>query len=218
MIQGIRRSTRNSTSVVRDHVVSEHRRALNYVIAGEVSYLLFAAVCVALHPGFVLKWNEGGISNYGLHEKTALFYTLALGLLALYNHRAAQYYDDEGQRSRRLRTLLDTYAAVVTAVLLSTYFYSRNSMLKELHFGLGTVLIVVVAIGSLRMYRLWPPTLGVRALLFVQLFGDVIALATALGAVHLLFLAEMVSNIGFASLLIRTAYRYDREESLQATA
>jgi hypothetical protein len=216
MIQGFRRSTQNGTSGQRGDVTFEYRRALRYIVAGEVSYLFFAMVCVALHPGYVLKWNEGGISNYGIHEKTAVFYTLALGLLALFSHRAAQFYDDGGQRSRRLRTLLDAYAAVVTAVLLSTYFYSRNVQLKELHFGLGTVLVVLVAAGSLWLYRLWPPSVGVSVLLFVQLFGDALALATAVGALHALFVAEIVSNIGFASLLIRTAYRYDREESRRA--
>jgi hypothetical protein len=215
MIQGFRRSTHNGTSVERRDVTFEYRRALRYIVAGEVSYLFFVVVCVALHPGYVLKWNEGGISNYGIHEKTAVFYTLALGLLALYSHWAAQIYDD-GQRLRRLRALLDAYAAVVTAVLLSTYFYSRNVQLKELHFGLGTVLVVLAAAGSLWLYRLWPPSVGVSVLLSVQLFGDALAFATAVGALHVLFIAEMVSNIGFASLLIRTAYRYDREESLRA--
>jgi hypothetical protein len=46
--------------------------AVTYVVRGEFAFLLFTGVCVALHPGIVLKWNEGGMSNYGLHLKTAV--------------------------------------------------------------------------------------------------------------------------------------------------
>ncbi len=180
---------------------------MNYVVRGELGFLFFTAVSVALHPGFVLKRNEGGMSNYGLHLKTALFYTLALGLLSLYSRRAALLYPKGERRTKRLRSLLLTYSAVVFFVLLSTYFYTLTVPLKDLHFALGTALIVVVGFGSLWMYRQWPPSTGATVLLLVQLAGDVLSLLTVIGALHVLFVAEMLSNIGFACLLVRTCRR-----------
>jgi hypothetical protein len=100
---------------------------------------------------------------------------------------------------------LFTYAAVVSSVLLSTYVYSLNTELKNLHYALGTVLILTVGFGSLWMYRLWNPTALVSALLLLQVFGDALALMTGVGSLHVLFLAEIVSNVGFAALVIRTA-------------
>ena len=50
-------------------------RAAAHIALGQISFGFFITVCVALHPGFVLKWNEGGVSNYGVHLKTALPYT-----------------------------------------------------------------------------------------------------------------------------------------------
>ena len=178
-----------------------------YVVRGEVYFLVLTGVSVALHPGYVLKRNEGGMSNYGLHLKTAWFYTLALALLALYSQRAASLYAHGDQRSRRLRVLLLSYSAVVFSVLLSTYFYTVNAALRDLHFSLGTALIVVVGVGSIWMYTLWPPSLAVRVFLLAQLLGDVLALLTVVGDLHVLFLTEMLSNIAFFALLVRTCRR-----------
>ncbi len=205
MIQGVRRSARQAAS--RRTPTSERWRAVAYVARGELLFLFFTAVSVSLHPGYVLKRNEGGMSNYGLHIKTAVPYTFALALLVLYSVRAALLYDDRDQRSRRLRLLIFTYSAVVFSVLLSTYFYTINDALEDLHFSLGTALILTVGVGSVWMYRLWPASMGIRALLLLQLTGDVLALLTVTGTLHLLFLTEILSNVAFAALLIRTGRR-----------
>jgi len=188
------------------------RRAVTYVAHGELAFLFFTAVSVALHPGFVLKWNEGGMSNYGLHIKTVVPYTLALVLLSHYSRRAGQLYAGGDSRSRRLGAMLKAYSAVVLSVMLSTYFYSLNNVLKDIHFAFGTLLVVVVGVASLWMYRLWPPSTLVRVLLAVQLTGDVMALLTVVSGLHILFLAEMLSNMGFAALVIRTGRRVAAED------
>jgi hypothetical protein len=193
--------------------MSDKRRAVTYVARGEIAFLLLIAICVALHPGFVLKRNEGGMSNYGLHIKTAVPYTLALLALTVSSRRAARLYTDHDKRSRRLRSLLFTYSAVVFSVLLSTYFYSQNIELKDLHFALGTALIVLVGVGSIWLYRQFRPSIGVRLLLIVQLIGDLLTLLSATGTLRALFVAEMLSNIGFAVLLIRTGWRVAVEDS-----
>jgi hypothetical protein len=212
MLQANRRVSRGTTSGRRLTRSSDRWRAVKYVVRAELLFLFFTAVSVALHPGFVLKRNEGGMSNYGLHIKTAIPYTLAIALLALYSRRAALLYTDGDARSRRLRLLLLTYCGVLFSVLLSTYFYSINIVLEDLHFTLGTALIVLVGVGSLWMYQQWPPSIGVTALLLVQLCGDALALATVLGTLHVLFLSEIVSNVGFACLLIRSGRRLAMEE------
>ena len=212
MIQGVRRSSRGATSSSVARSTPALSRAVIYVVRGEVLFLFFTAVSVALHPGFVLQRDEGGMSNYGLHVKTAVPYTLALALLVLYSARAASLYEGGDGRLRRLRQLILSYSAVVFSILLSTYFYSLNEALKDLHFSLGTALIVVVGVGSIWMYRLWSPTLETRSLLAAQLTGDVLALLTVVGTLHLLFLTEILSNVAFAALLIRTCRRVAIED------
>jgi hypothetical protein len=211
MIREIRKASRDATSGARLKLTSK-KSAVTYMIRAELLFLFFLGVSVALHPGFVLKSDEGGMSNYGLHIKTAVPYTLAIGLLALYNRHAATLYVGDDKRSRRLRLLLKSYCAVLLSVLLSTYFYSLNAVLKDIHFALGTLLIVLVGVGSLWMYQLWRISIPVSLLLLVQLSGDALALLTVFGTVHVLFLAEMLSNVGFASFLIRTGRRIALED------
>jgi hypothetical protein len=182
------------------------------MVAGEAAFLVFTGVCVALHPGFVLKGNEGGLSDYGVHLKTVIPYTFSLALLVLCNLRAASLYSDGDRQTRRLRFLLLSYCSVLGLILLSTYVYTLNGDLKVLHFGFGALLMVVVAVGSIWMYRLRPPSATVRIFLVVQIVGDVLNLATAVGALHVLFLAEVLSNIGFALILIRTGRKFALED------
>jgi hypothetical protein len=184
-------------------------------VLAELLFLFFLIVSVALHPGFVLKSDEGGMSNYGLHIKTAVPYTLAIVFLALFNRQAALLYVGDDRRSRRLRFLLKSYCTVLLSVLLSTYFYSLSTGLKDIHFALGTLLIVTVGFGSVWMYQLWRPSVPVSLLLLFQLSGDTLALLTVFGNVHVLFLAEMLSNIGFEVLLIRTGRKIAIEDRRQ---
>lgn len=182
-------------------------RTVTFIVRGEAAFLFFVGVCVALHPGFVLKRNEGGMSNYGLHLKTAVPYTLALGLLALCSVRAASLLDRSEERSRRLWLVLTCYSAILLLVLVSSYFYSLDTGLKDTHFVFGTALIVFAGTASLWMLRVGRPSALDWISLCVQLLGDVLALLSAVGAVHLLFLAEMLANLGLASLLVRTSRR-----------
>lgn len=213
MIQGIRRSSRGAVSRSETRSTTGTWRAVIFVFRGEALFLFFTAVSVALHPGYVLKRDEGGMSNYGLHLRTAVPYTLALALLVLYSVRAAMLFTGDDQRSRRMRLLIVSYSTVVFSVLLSTYFYTINDVLTDLHFSLGTVLIIVVGVGSVWMYQLWPPSLAVKVLLAIQLTGDALALLTVFGVLHLLFLTEILSNVAFAALLISSCRRIAGEES-----
>jgi hypothetical protein len=182
------------------------KAALRYVVVGEIAFLFFLGICVALHPGFVLKRDEGGMSNYGLHAKTALPYTLALASLSFCSIRAALSYSGYGStRTPRLVTL--GYGVIVAAVLLSTYAYSANAVLTDIHFGLGAVLVGFTGVSALWMSTQGKTSVWVVVLLGVQLCGDAGALLATAGALHALFAAEMATNLGFSALLIRTCQR-----------
>src|SRR5271170_1946006 len=213
MLQANRRASRGGATL-KGRVRSDRARATAYVVRGELTFLFFTAVSVALHPGFVLKRNEGGMSDYGSHIKTAVPYTLALLCLAIYSHRAALLYRGDDERTKGLRTLLRAYSAVVFSALVSTYFYSLNSVLKDLHFAFGTALIVVVGVGSLWMCRQWPPSTGVGVLLFIHLVADVLSLLTVVGMLHDLFRSEILANVAFAAILVRSCRRSAREDPL----
>ena len=186
-------------------VVRDNERAVSWVVGGQVCFVLFIFVCVAIHPGFVLKRNEGGMSNYGVHIETALPYTLALLGLAGFSRRAAVLLRHDGPSVRRLRRILNAYSVIVFIMLLSTYVYTRNLTLRDFHFGFGTVLILFEVASSLWMFRLCRRYFWDDVFLFMQLVGSILCLVTIVGALHVLFFAEMLTAAGFAGLIIHTS-------------
>lgn len=197
-------------------VARDTKRGARLVLWGQVSFLLFIVLCVAIHPGFVLKRNEGGMSNYGVHALTALPYTLALVSLAWFSWSAASQYHQSDPTTRRLRRILNLYGVIVVVILLSTYVYTRNHTLRDVHFSLGAVLIIFEVSSSLWMFGLFRRFVWDGIFLLVQLAGSVLCLATIGGELHVLFLAEMVTYIGFAGLIIHTSRCLSAEVSSES--
>jgi Domain of unknown function (DUF5009) len=171
------------------------------VALGQLGFLFFLIVCVALHPGLVLKANEGGMSNYGVHLKTVFPYTLALLSPALFTQRAAARLHVMSPRQRRFRFLLLTYCVLITLTLLTTYGYTLDTVQKDVHIAVGVLIIVFESGASWWMYR----ALGRhRDVLVVQLLGLVLAALTFFGALHVLFLSQVVTGGAYAILLVAT--------------
>jgi hypothetical protein len=168
---------------------------------------LGVALCVVLRPGFVLKVNEGGVSNYGVHVKTAVPYYLALTVAAVGAYLAATRARDSMELPQRLRALLLCYATLIVLTLASTFAYTLDKPQRDLHVGVGIVLTVFEILASLWMYRERRGDLG---LVLVQLAGVVVAALTIVGLVHLLFVSEIVTGASFAVLLFRTTRQLSR--------
>lgn len=195
---------------------SPKSRAVTYIVCGQIFFVVFIGVCVALHPGIVLKWNEGGVSNYGIHLKTALPYTLALALLAIYSRKAAVLYPKSDLVTRGLRRVLTAYGVIVIVMLFSTYVYSLNHVLRDIHIGFGTVLITFESFAAIWMLVHSRRRTLDSLYLATQIVGALLALVTIVGVLHVLFLAEMLANTGFACILTHTAQRIALDDRLEA--
>lgn len=178
-------------------------RAVAYVAYGQILLAFFLAVCVALHPGLVLKSNEGGVSNYGIHTTTVIPYTLAFGLGAVFTILAANF-STRGQCARRYVLMLRLYGGILFLTLMSTYGYSENSVLRILHIVIGSTLVVVQCVISIWIYGSLNRSIGNRVLMVAQLSGTVLAALTLLGIGHLLFVSQLLAGTAFALLLVRT--------------
>jgi hypothetical protein len=176
-------------------------RAATFVGVGQWGFAFGVALCVVIHPGFVLKANEGGVSDYGVHVKTAVPYYLALALAASGAYFAATHARDSTSLPTRLRALLLCYAVLIALTLVSTFGYRLDTPQRDVHVGVGIVLTVFEVVASLWMYRERRGDLG---LVLVQLAGVVVAGLTIVGLIHLLFVSEIVTGASFAVLLFRT--------------
>jgi hypothetical protein len=178
-----------------------HPSAATYVALGQWVFAGGVAIAVALHPGFVLKGNEGGISDYGVHLKTAVPYDLALLGAALGAYLATTRARDTRNLPRRLRAALRIYAALVTLTLASTFGYTLDRPQRDLHVVVGALLSVFEVVASLWMCG---ERRGDLPLLLVQLVGFVLGVLTIVGVIHLLFVSEIVTGGSFAIILYRT--------------
>lgn len=145
------------------------------------------------------------MSDYGSHLETALPYTLALFGLAEFSRRAASLYRQSDRTTRRLRRVLYGYSAIVLIMLVSTYVYTLNLALRDFHFGFGTVLIIFEVTSSVWMFSLFRRFVWDGVFLTMQIVGSVLCLVTIVGALHVLFFAEMLTGAGFAGLIIHTS-------------
>jgi len=186
--------------------VDSRLRAVRWVVFGEVAFLLFMGASVALHPGYVLARREGGISEYGLHAKTAVLYTIAWAALAGSNMRAARVCGGRGTCSARVRKLLLFYSVAIFLVLMSTYFYSLDAVMKYIHYGFGAVLVTFMSVAAYWLCRQLTGVSWARAALWVQVLGSLAALLSIVGVIHVLFCAETISNVGCAILLAKMCH------------
>src|SRR6202453_3153258 len=167
------------------------RRSATLFAVGQWGFALGLLTCVAIHPGFVLKANEGGVSDYGVHVETAVPYYLALVLAAGGAYLAATHARDSTILPRRLRAVLLFYSVLIVLTLASTFGYTRDTPQRDVHVGVGIVLTVFEVVATLWMYRERRGDLG---LVLVQLVGVIVAGLTIVGLLHLLFVSEIVTG------------------------
>ena len=181
-----------------------------YIVYSQLSLLSFVALCIALHPGLVLKWNEGGLSNYGIYVKTVVPYTLGFALCSFFAFAAARVLAARSQLAKQMRLLLNVYGSLVLFSMLSTYGYTLNTPLKLLHIVSGIAIILFGTGASLWMFARLRSSRSDAAWLALQLTGFVLALIDFFNGLHVLFLAQLLTGVGFGFLAVHAVRRSGR--------
>ena len=187
-------------------------RASRYVTYGQWNLVVFVLLCLSLHPGFVLKSDEGGFSNYGIHLKTAIPYTLTYLGCAIFTLRAVRYLPTTGRNAKVLATVLRSYALLCLLLLVSTYGYTLNTTLKDTHGAIGLIAMVFDPVASVWLFRHLNGSGWNQTLLGVEAVGLVLAVVDIVNVAHVLFASQAVIAIGFGFLLVRGTHHIEREE------
>jgi hypothetical protein len=166
-------------------------------------------VCVVLQPHYLFSADEGGISNYGVHLRTAVPYSIALGGTALLVGLTARVTPVVTREGRRVAAGLWAFSILLVCVLATTYPYQHGTALKDLHIVVGGL-----AVGFEVAAATWAATtilgsVGDRAALIVEFAGGVLAACTLAGLAHLLFVSQLVTSVAFGFLLVRAAVRLE---------
>lgn len=171
---------------------------------GQFSLFGFLLICLALIPHFLFESNEGGVSNYGLYARTVVPYTLAFGLCGSLTLRSALVMPKQTPSYKALRGWLAALGILLIAVLVSTYPYKVNDTLNAIHVDAGTALAFLelglgawFALGLVR-------DLKNGALFALQLAGFGLGVLTHFGAIHILFVTELLTSLAFGTIMVRT--------------
>jgi hypothetical protein len=188
------------------------RLIVRFVAAGQIGFALFIALCVALSPHYVLKANEGGISNFGVHLRTIVPYSIALLVPAAFTYAASRLVVPVDARPRYLQIILVAYSALILLTLLTTYTYKIDEPLKVVHVGVGAIITIFEMGATLWMYR---ELHALLAVLVVQVIGFVLATLTIFGALHVLFVTQILVGVPFAWFLVRTCRVLNSSSSVE---
>ena len=176
--------------------------ATRYVRRGQVMIGVFLLMCIALHPGFVLKRDEAGLSNYGIHTKTVVPYSLAFILGAWFSFIASRLIHPVDRKSRLLLLILRSYACILIVDLVSTYLYKVNNSFNDLHVGANVIAALFETGAAIWMFC----SSANRRLnvwwICLEVAGFLLGALTVLNLLHLVFAAEVGMALGFAMLLI----------------
>jgi len=180
-------------------------KIINRLVWSQLALFGFLGVCILLMPHFLLEHNEGGVSNYGVNVRTVVPYSLAFLLCAGAVLQAARSIPSSGRVLAHLRSVLYAYVGLLLLVLVTTYPYKLNATLTDLHDLSAILSFWFEAIVSGWLFLAGRRDVAAAGLLAAQVVGFGLGFTTFVGAVHLLFIAQMVSGLAFGLLLIRTA-------------
>lgn len=186
------------------------QHVVRLLIIAQLSLFFGLLICTVLIPHFLFESNEGGVSNYGMYAKTIVPYTLGFGICGFATLLAAQSVSKTMVDRMVLYPLLVILGILYSLVLVSTYPYKVSASFDQLH-QLAGVLLLAYSVGT----GIWLTIFKARSsatllLFFAQLVGFLLAVATYLGFLHMLFIAELVESTAFGALLVVSVARLSR--------
>lgn len=188
------------------------RQVVRRLLWSQIALFGGLGACFGLIPKFLTEHNEGGVSNYGVHARTIVPYSLAFGLSAGFVLAAARLIKPATKAWRQLRYIFYIYAGLLLLVLITTYPYKLNDGFKNLHV-LSAILIFVFEMAASVWLALVIQRDAVTGwLLAGQLFGFGLGGLTFFGAIHRLFIAQIVTSLTFGLLLLQAARRQTAQD------
>jgi hypothetical protein len=175
-------------------------KATRYVLLSQLSLFIFLFICFLLIPRFLLSGNEVGITNYGLHIKTIIPYSIAFIGSGTFLLLAAPLF-----RNRTVKKGLLLIGLLMYAVLISTYLYKVNHTLGIIHLLVSSTLLITEIIVSTWLYLFVTVSRISFFGLVISYLGFLISLVNFFDIIHILFVAEVLIALGYAVVLIRTA-------------
>ena len=159
-------------------------------------WLLVASV---LASSVVLR--NGGVSNYGNHYNTVIFFSIAFLSAAIYIYLAAESLLLLDRRFKYLARYLNLLCVLILLVFVTTFPRRFGLVFSDIHDNISIALF-----GYEFLLALWlvfkRPKLDTLGYMLIMAGGSLVGLLSSLHIINLMFVGQMVGTLGFALLLV----------------
>lgn len=170
-----------------------------YLWLSQINLFGWLTLCSFIVSSVVIK--NGGVSNYGNHYSTVIFYSCAFLANIIYINLAADALLLMGRKFKYLVHYLNILCAITLAVFVSTFPRRFGVIFSDVHDKVSIALFTYEFLLALWLvYK--RPTLQTIAFTFIMAAGSQVALFSAIHKIHFMFIGQMVGALGFALLLV----------------
>jgi len=172
-----------------------------YLLLGQINLFGWLLLSSALASSVVI--NNGGVSNYGNHYNTVVFYSIAFLADAIYIYLAAESLMLMNRRFKYLARYLNILCVLLLMVFVSTFPRRFGVIFSDIHDNVSKALFgYEFLLAVWLVYKL--PTLSTIGYASIMTIGSLIGLLSSMHIMNLMFVGQMVGALGFGLLLAFT--------------
>jgi hypothetical protein len=169
-----------------------------YLLLSQLNLFGWLTLASVLASSVVFK--NGGVSNYGNHYNTVLFYSFAFLAGAVYLYLAAESLLILNRRLRYLSRYLNVLCVFLILVFVTTFPRRFGVFFSDIHDNVSKLLF-----GYEFLLVLWliykRPKLDTMSYMIVMVTGSLIGLLSSMHILNLMFVGQMMGALGFALML-----------------
>ncbi|MDB5182629.1 MAG: hypothetical protein JWO47_413 [Candidatus Saccharibacteria bacterium] len=170
-----------------------------YLWLSQINLFVWLIVCSFIASSVVFK--NGGVSNYGNHYSTTPFFAIAFLGDSIYLYLASESLLILDRKFKHLARYLNILCVLLLSVFVTTFPRRFGVIFTDIHDNISIALF-----GYELLLAFWllfkRPTRETVGYGLIMLIGTIIGFMSALHILGLMFVGQMVGELGFALLLV----------------
>ena len=170
-----------------------------YLVLSQIHLFAWLLLSSALVSSVV--FDNGGVSNYGNHYSSVIFYSLAFLVSFIYLYLAANSLLKMNGKFLYLARCIKFLCVLLFLVFITTFPRRFGDIFSDIHDNVSKFLFFYEFLFA--MWMLYKHTkLDAIFYLLIMTTGSLIGLLSSMHLLNLMFIGQMVGALGFALLLV----------------
>lgn len=159
-------------------------------------WLLFSSILASS-----VVFTNGGVSNYGNHYNTVVFYSFAFLAGATYIYLAAESLLLLNKKFKNLARCLNFLSLLLFLVFITTFPRRFGMFFSDIHDNVSKLLFAYEFVITLWLISKRPKQ-DTLIYAIIMTIGSLIGLLSSMHIVNLMFVGQMMGALGFALMLV----------------